>query len=246
MDISPGSTRIWVTFRAREVLDFKAGTTSVEYWPLWKSTLLAWISLVSDDMSVAAMCVRTLRPKLSYEAKFGGELITVSERDKVMGLWLSGAFFVRHCKERVALTAAEQKELRSAFGIEDDSERPGQYFNVAGELISDALISSRRTQFIEIQPDILLTRAEWLGTQGQLDEANASAQRSLEISAASEYRFKQAEAHLFLGGFALQCKQNRDAKSHAVAAERLAFASGPPYCYMVVLERARKLVRSAC
>jgi tetratricopeptide (TPR) repeat protein len=145
-----------------------------------------------------------------------------NERDRIQAEWLLGAALVK---------SADLTGLRDLSGLHE-----------AEAHLTEALACCRRTNLVELEPDILLAWARWHHAAGHTEQAHQSAQEALAIADRCEYRLKQAEVHSFLARLALEGGDREAAKTHAATAYERAWCDGPPHCYKPALEEAERLL----
>jgi tetratricopeptide (TPR) repeat protein len=91
----------------------------------------------------------------------------------------------------------------------------------AEQHLNEALLRDRRTNLVELEPDILLELAKLRFKQGHKEEALKLAEEALGIADRCEYRLKQADIHNFLAEFYLELGNLSEAKEHVkIAKER--------------------------
>jgi len=112
----------------------------------------------------------------------------------------------------------------------------------AGDELKEALELCRRTDLLDLEPDILLAWARWHQVKNEEDQAIHDAEEALYIANRFEYRLKQAEIHNFLAQMALNSDDVDNAKLHAGIAYNRAWCDGPPYCYKPALDEAKGML----
>lgn len=117
--------------------------------------------------------------------------------------------------------------------------------NRARTHIDRALQNCRASNYVEIEPDILLTQARWeLLAQDNLSESIAHAKTALLIANVHGYKFKQSEILCFLGEVSLSNGDRGVAKEYGVNAFNSAWCEGPPYYHKNIVTRSKKLLES--
>jgi tetratricopeptide (TPR) repeat protein len=115
--------------------------------------------------------------------------------------------------------------------------------NEAASHLTEALMSCRRINLVENEPDILLTWARWHHAKGNAQEGLARAEEALAIANRCEYRLTQAEIHNFLALLALDNGDRDKAREEAEIAKERAWCDGPPHCYKPALDEAEKMLK---
>jgi hypothetical protein len=110
--------------------------------------------------------------------------------------------------------------------------------------LADAIKKCHEINLIELESEILLTRARWRYVQGLVQESQKNAEEALDIAVRYNYRLKQSDIHNFLALVALKTKSRPEAFSHAKIAKDLAYCDGGEYTYKVAYDEAEKLLAS--
>lgn len=109
--------------------------------------------------------------------------------------------------------------------------------------LREALELCRRTDLVDLEPDILLAWACWHHIKNDHFQALKDAEEAIYIANRFEYRLKQAEIHNFMAQLALCSGDADSAKRHAEIAHERAWCDGPPYCYKPALDEAEEMLR---
>jgi tetratricopeptide (TPR) repeat protein len=117
-----------------------------------------------------------------------------------------------------------------------------KYMAEAKGHLTESLAGCRRSNLVELEPDVLLARARWHRANGDTERARESVEQARVIAERCGYRLKQAEIHNFLARMALDEGNKPVAKQQAEIAEKYALCDGPGYCYKPALEEARRLM----
>ena len=122
------------------------------------------------------------------------------------------------------------------------AEDPGDgraHLDEAGTHLTGALTRCRRTNLVELEPDILLAWAHWHRLRGGDVEARTFGEEALFIANRCEYRLNQADIHNFMANSFLH-DDAEAAVMHATTAYERAWCDGPPYCYRPALDEAAR------
>ena len=109
--------------------------------------------------------------------------------------------------------------------------------------LMEALTRCRKINYVEAEPDILLSWARWHYIKNDNYQALKDAEEALYIANRFEYRLKQAEIHNFQARIALNSDDIDNAKLHAEIAYERGWCDGPPYCYKPALDEAKEILK---
>ena len=165
----------------------------------------------------------------SLLALFRGD---VDEALKVAKRALESAYTSRY--ERHIIAA--QLRIGEAYNLLRRPDKARPYLN-------DALSRCRKTNQVELEPDILLEWARWHHLEGSKGQAKEEATEALRFANRCGYRLKQAEIRNFLAQLALETEDVGEARRHAEIAKEHAWCDGPPYCYKLALAEAERLLQ---
>lgn len=218
------------------------------------------ISREIKDVFIEANGHLDLGRLLAYRGKFGeseNELIialelliklnAVQSQGIVLAYRSIRAFLMSNPKGALEL-AIKARELANAHKNERDiilSEYLiGAAYLMKGDIpeaerhLTEALISDRKINLVELEPDILLELAKLRFKQNHKPEALKSAQEALNIADRCEYRLKQADIHNFLVEFYLDAGDLAKARQHGEIAKERAGCG-----YVPAMEKAEKLLK---
>lgn len=100
-------------------------------------------------------------------------------------------------------------------------DRKNEFLDQAKLHLSEALIRCRNINLADLEPAILLARAQWYLANNDFQKARIIAEEALNLADRCEYRLYQAEIHNFLAQLALSNNDRENAKKHAqIAYER--------------------------
>lgn len=119
-----------------------------------------------------------------------------------------------------------------------------ELLNEAEHHLYRALTSCRRISLIELEPEILLSLAQYYRTTGNIEQAKSSAEEALYIANRCEYFLIQAEINNYLAMLSEISGDIRAAKKHGISALKLACCDGSTNYYKVAFDCAWSLLKS--
>jgi cellulose biosynthesis protein BcsQ len=134
-------------------------------------------------------------------------------RDFVQAYWLLGESLIQ-CS--LVSDPGQVKPFRIPFydeyfqqPVEDVKVEKSSQLAAAERCLTEALRRCRKTNMVEIEPDILisLSRLEWAKSFSILSSVEENLKEAFEIAQRAGYRLKLADLHLFCGQVLLQLKE---------------------------------------
>jgi tetratricopeptide (TPR) repeat protein len=149
--------------------------------------------------------------------------------------------------------ANEMKKLSEKYHYKNDEVVAywslGLSYLLAGNLskaenhLDSAVMLCNDTNYVELKPDILLTRARFLlASKNNIHIVTETAKDALAIASKCGYRLKQAEIFNFLGALALDYGDSSVAEQYAHAGYEAAFCDGPPHWYKRDFKEAERIL----
>lgn len=149
--------------------------------------------------------------------------------------------------------ANEMKKLTQKYPYINDKVTTewllGLSYLQAGDLsraevhINDASTYCKEACYVELEPDILLSKARWyFSAKKNIHVAVKTAKDALAIASKCGYKLKQADILGFLGELALTDGDRSVAEKYALAAFSAAWCDGPPHYYKRALLDAKVIL----
>ena len=127
--------------------------------------------------------------------------------------------------------------------LQEVGDRRAKLLEEAEMHLNKASISCRSINFVELEPDILLTWAKFHYSRGNVELAKIHLDEALYIANRCEYKLIQADIHNFIAYIAKKENDALAAKQHATLALEIARCDGSSLSYKPAMDTAIELMK---
>jgi tetratricopeptide (TPR) repeat protein len=121
-----------------------------------------------------------------------------------------------------------------AYLLSDDVRRVEHHLN-------EAFILCKETGFVEIEPDILITRSRYYSQTNKLDKASKDLSNALTISKWCGYILKEIDVYIIMSEIALKQGFKEDARKYALKAYNMFERVESDYRYKIAYDEVKKI-----